>query len=192
MPDPSDTFDDFDVVEAEIVPAAEVKAPPALRRGAARDISNAKVVQAIDLLHAGLDFQSVAIRTGLDVLDVKALLRYPDVRAAVESGGLASLVELRHEAVRLTQNLLEEANEAMLDQEERLNPLQKLEMRKHAHQLAKDLLIAPYQQAAAPTSVQVAIGAQTGGGGGDGPDGDENWQRRLETRMAALVQVKTG
>ena len=181
----------MNVVEAEVVEPMPARRNAVVRRGAGREVSPAKVSLVLDYLSAGLDLQSVAIRTGLPLDDVKALLRYPEVRHAAESGGLAGIIELRHEAQRLQVNCLEEINELLIGEEHNLTPIQKLDVIKQAHSMARDLLLDPYKQAAAPVSVQAAVVAPGGSAGADVDSGGD-WQSRLEGKVAMLVQVKTG
>lgn len=195
------------VAPNEVLPAS-IEGVPAVarthRRAAYREVVEPIVIEAIDLLHAGLDFYEVAKRTGMTPEDVRALLRYPDVRQAAEMGGLAGLIELRQEAFNLQKGVLE-STQGLLDLEvgfgaeageaPRLTPLQKLEVLKFAHQVSKDLLVTPYQAAATPT-VQVTVGQATSEGGSGADVDEDDWNARLnrnmEKRTMTLMQVKVG
>lgn len=174
-----------EVIEAEVVPADEVKRRPARMRGATREYSETRVVEMIDLLCAGLSIEKVALRVGVEYEDVAALCRYPQVQEAIKNGGFVRLLEQQEEVHDLTMEAFAELGE-MLGKE--MPDKLKLEVIDRILRIRTAVMPSPKEPA---DSTTVTVGVAAGSGQGEG-SGDEPWQNRVNVLAQLAIQRKTG
>lgn len=174
-----------EVIEAEVVPADEVKRRPTRMRGATRDHSEARVVEMVDLLCAGLSIEKVALRVGVEYEEVAALCRYPQVQEAIKNGGFVRLLEQQEEVHNLTMDAFDELAE-MLGKE--MPDKLKLEVIDRVLRIRTAVMPAPKEPAAESTTITVGVAA----GAGSGESASEPWQSRVNALAQLAIERKTG